>query len=273
MNPSPSRLTALGTPPTVSSFDHDPQVWKDPRGREGPRLRGAAASHVGFHREENEDRFLLRPDAGLFAVADGMGGHEAGEVAATLAVESLADAAQPRVELPAQCLRQAVWEANRRIQGVTESLARRTGMGTTLSAIWIQGGRAVIAHVGDSRVYRLRNGRLEQISEDHTLLAEALRGGFDPERAARLFPSNVLTRAVGIQREVEPLLVDCSVQPGDRFLLCSDGLTDMVAESVIAEQLTVRVSPTQAANGLMVEALAAGGGDNVTVVVIDAVSA
>lgn len=268
MLPATSMPAAL--PATTCSFDHDPQMWKDPAGRAGLRLRGAVASHTGHHREGNEDRFLLRPDAGLFVVADGMGGHEAGEVAATLAVESMASIAEPQVARAAVQLRHAVADANTRILAATAKHARKTGMGTTLSALWFQGDRAFIAHVGDSRVYRLRAGRLEQITEDHTLLADAIRAGFDPTRAKVIFPSNVLTRAVGIRGEVEPLVVECGVLPGDRFLLCSDGLTDMIPETLITDRLALWPSASNATQALLEDALDAGGHDNVTVLVVDA---
>ncbi|MEZ4471308.1 MAG: protein phosphatase 2C domain-containing protein [bacterium] len=253
----------------LCSFDHDPRIWPAASGGVTMRLRGAAASHVGYHRANNEDRFLVRPDAGLFAVADGMGGHDAGEVASTLAVECLADAIGSRAVLPAR-LAAVMARANKRIQEATAVHARKTGMGTTLSAVWFEGDRVHIAHVGDSRVYRLRNGKMEQLTEDHTLLAEAIRSGFEKERAGFIFPSNVLTRAVGIRPDVDPMLASYTVQPGDRFLLCSDGLTDMVGVDDIASRLALWPSPTQAAHALMNDALAAGGGDNVTVIVVDA---
>ncbi|MCB9550214.1 MAG: serine/threonine-protein phosphatase [Myxococcales bacterium] len=253
----------------LCSFDHDPRIWPGAQGARGMRLRGAAASHIGYHRDNNEDRFLVRPDAGLFAVADGMGGHEAGEVASRLAVESLADAIGSRAELPAR-LAAVMARANKRIQEAAKVHARKNGMGTTLSALWLEGERAYVAHVGDTRIYRVRDGKMEQLTDDHTLLAEAIRSGFDKERAGFIFPSNVLTRAVGIRADVEPMLASFTVEPGDRFLICSDGLTDMVTEADIAARLALWPSPTQAAHALMNDALTAGGGDNVTVLVVDA---
>lgn len=273
-------MNAVSMPPLVASqidplqparFEHDPDQWNHPCCRSGLRLRGGALTHPGLQREHNEDSLLLRPDAGVFAVADGLGGHNAGEVASELAMRIL-DAQcdyKPLIERLPRTLYKVVEEANDAIYRSAQSADSLRGMGTTLSAIWFCGERVVVGHVGDSRVYRLRQGVLMQLSEDHTLLAEAIRDGLSSGKAHALIPNNIITRAVGVRRRVAPMLASCSVQAGDRFLLCSDGLSDVVSEALLRKRLALWPEPDQAASTLVEDALAAGGPDNITAIVID----
>jgi protein phosphatase len=255
----------------VASFDHDPTQWNHPSGRNGPRLRGGAVTHPGLKRPHNEDNLLLRPDAGVFAVADGLGGHNAGEVASDMALRVLDENCVPR--LPVEEIPRALYAVVDHANEAVFQSARRTesmrGMGTTLSAVWFAENRALIAHVGDSRIYRMREGVLQQLTEDHTLQADAIREGIDDAQARMLIPSNIVTRAVGVRARVVPMLASCSAQSGDRFLLCSDGLTDMVSEDLIAQRLALWPQADQAAAALLDDALAGGGVDNVTVLVVD----
>lgn len=259
--------------PRPACFDHDPAQWSHPGGRQGVRLRGAAVTHPGLHRPHNEDSMLLRPDTGVFGVADGLGGHAAGEVASAMAldiIERQCARRLPLAQMP-RAVHGLIEDANAAIYRAGSACTAKSGMGTTLSAIWFVDDCAVIGHVGDSRVYRLRGGVLQQITDDHTMLAEAIRDGVDHLRAKATIPSSIVTRAVGIRPRVIPMLSSCTVQPGDRFLLCSDGLSDLVDGEQLTDRLTDFGEPETAAQVLLDDALNAGGHDNITIVIVDAV--
>ncbi|MGK0359174.1 MAG: serine/threonine protein phosphatase PrpC [Bradymonadia bacterium] len=259
--------------PRHACFDHDPGQWAHPGGRRGVRLRGAAVTHSGLIRRQNEDSMLLRPDAGVFGVADGLGGHKAGEVASAMALDVLdgqCDRRLPVAQIP-RTLHRIVEDANAAIFRAASESSSLEGMGTTLSAIWFVDDRALVGHVGDSRIYRLRGGVLQQLTDDHTMLAEAIRDGVDHVRAKATIPASIVTRAVGIRPRVIPMLSSCSVRPGDRFLLCSDGLSDLADAVQLTDRLTDFSDPETAAEVLLDDALAAGGHDNITLVIIDAV--
>ncbi|HUA74876.1 MAG TPA: PP2C family serine/threonine-protein phosphatase, partial [Solirubrobacteraceae bacterium] len=194
-----------------------------------------AGTDTGRQRRANEDSHLAH--APLFVVADGMGGAQAGEVASRLAVESfeggLGDAAQPELAL-AELTR----EANARIHELSHSHAEQAGMGTTLTAVYVGEREISIAHVGDSRAYRLRDGELVRLTEDHSLVDELLRQGrLTPEEAVDHPQRSVITRALGPEVAVEVDTRSYSARDGDVYLLCSDGLTTMVAEDRLAEVL------------------------------------
>jgi PPM family protein phosphatase len=225
----------------------------------------AARSHVGRRRNQNEDRFLARPP--VFVVADGLGGQEAGEVAATIVVDlierALAQGNAARLDVLLQ-------EANGAIRDAARDPAK-AGMATTCTALRLGDGVAHIAHIGDSRAYRLRGGTLQQLTADHTLVAQMVREGIVAEtEAERDNRRHVLTQALGSDRNVRIDALQVPIQPGDRFLLCSDGLSGQVADGEIAAILTREGDPGVAADRLIERANAAGGVDNVTVVVVDA---
>jgi PPM family protein phosphatase len=238
-------------------------------------LRSGSATDVGKVRTSNQDVALEDPD--LFAVADGMGGHVGGEVAARVAVDSLRAAfqRQPTVE----GLRQAVAEANRAVwrQGQTESELR--GMGTTLTATALvaEDGRQVVAlaNVGDSRAYVYSEhfeGQLIQVTADHSLAEEKVRQGQLTEAEAAVHPHrHILTRALGVSSDVDVDLWELHLHDGDRILLCSDGLTNEIGDERIGQVLGAVKDPTEAATALVRAALDHGGSDNVTCVVIDVV--
>jgi protein phosphatase len=247
-----------------------------PRGREAaPRrvLELAAATHQGLVRERNEDAYALMPEIGAALVADGMGGRLGGAEAARFAIETmrtaLAEAARhgpPSTE----ALDHAARLANARIHGVSLSEPELCGMGTTIAGVWAHGCRACIVHVGDTRIYLLRGGVLVQLTADHTIAAAYLRAGIiDVERAARAPYRHALTRALGPQPDVEPETRVLALRPGDRLLICSDGLTGEVSEPEIGAVLAGRRDADSAAEALVREALAGGGRDNVTAVVVD----
>lgn len=222
-------------------------------------LVAAAASDTGLVRQNNED--AAYSGRWLFAVADGLGGHAAGEVASAAAIESLRthDAeAEPEVLL--EILGSAIREANREVaRRVTEDSSRR-GMATTLTAILWSKDRAALAHIGDSRAFRLRGGQLRQITEDHTI-------GKLVSDADFLAP--VLSRYIDGRPDRSPDLGLRELRAGDRYLLCSDGLSPVVSAESIREVLTSASTPSEAVRQLVARAEEAGGPDNVTVVVVD----
>ena len=224
----------------------------------------AGATDTGHKRRRNEDAYLLEPP--LFAVADGMGGHQAGEVASRIAAAALREDVEPaggpeRVEA-------LIREANRRIwQHSTEDVAA-SGMGTTVTVAFVEGDLVTIGHVGDSRAYRVRDRRIEQLTEDHSLAAELERSGQLSAEEARSHPQrSVITRALGTEPDVEIDTFTVEGRPGDLFLLCSDGLSSMVEDAGILEVLeSRRGSLDTAARELVRAANRSGGEDNITVV-------
>jgi serine/threonine protein phosphatase PrpC len=223
----------------------------------------AGLTDVGREREGNEDSFLAAPP--LFVVADGMGGAQAGEVASRTLVEVFEEAAAAG-ELP-DALEATVQNANARIHRMAADDPSLKGMGCTATAAYAAGGRLTIAHVGDSRLYRLRDGALEQLTEDHSLVGGLVRlGQLTPEEAEVHPQRSVILRAVGVEQDVEVDVLHEQLEPGDVYLACSDGLTGMARDEVIAETLQAFPSLSVAAEMLVELANAAGGRDNVTVV-------
>jgi serine/threonine protein phosphatase PrpC len=222
----------------------------------------AIATHRGRTRRTNEDRCLAAN--GVYAVADGVAGGPAGEVASTIAISELA-CAPPAADEDA--LAAIVTQANRRIHDLGEREPELAGMATTLTAARLNGGELLLAHVGDSRAYRLRNRRLERLTEDHSFAAEAVRRGIlDPDAAARTRFRRMLTRALGMLPDV---VVDTSTheaQPGDLYLLCTDGLTTAVSDQRLAKILGAHQRLELAIDRLTECALEAGALDDITVV-------
>ncbi len=235
-------------------------------------LRSAASTHVGMRRHDNQDRYALVPDLGLYLVADGMGGHRAGQVASQLACEGAMraiDALQGASVSLAERLRHAVASANREIFTKARAKPEFAGMGTTLVAILFAGERMALAHVGDSRAYLLRQGRLRGLTDDHSLVAELLRRQEISESDAREHPHrHVLTRALGVRPQIEPDLAEMTPQHGDVFVLCSDGLTTHLDDDEIAERILQAEDLELAATSLIDAANRAGGFDNLTVVLV-----
>ncbi|SMB94658.1 protein phosphatase [Thermanaeromonas toyohensis ToBE] len=231
-------------------------------------MRAEALTHTGLIRPDNEDAFLVDTEKGLLAVADGMGGHQAGEVASFLALRALAEKLKEElVEDPLAKLLAAVHFANEVVYRSACQSPELSGMGTTLTAAWVVGSQAFLAHVGDSRAYLFRGGRLEVLTHDHSYVGELVRSGDLTVEQARLHPHrNILTRALGTEAEV---IVDTRVvglHTGDRLLLCTDGLPEVVKDEEIAEVLSSRTGLKEAVQSLVRLALERGGPDNVTVV-------
>ncbi|MGB3680883.1 MAG: Stp1/IreP family PP2C-type Ser/Thr phosphatase, partial [Rubrobacteraceae bacterium] len=224
----------------------------------------------GKVRQNNEDSLLVGEgtDSSLFAVADGVGGSEAGEVASGITVEALMEL-EPDVSFGT-----VIQAANQRILSAAQDDEKLAGMGTTVVAVRFTGSQddptAEVAHVGDSRVYLSRDGEMEPLTEDHSLVAELVRSGdLTRAQAAEHPQKNLITRALGADEDVEVDTMVLPVKAGDRFLLCSDGLSDMVPEDRIAEILTgPSENPEGPARQLLSEALEAGGADNITIVLV-----
>ncbi len=234
------------------------------------RLVVGATTDVGRVRDHNEDAYLVDDDMGLVAVADGMGGHQAGEVASATALEALRSAVRS-----GQGIREAVEAANDAVYEKSTSDERLQGMGTTLTAATLAaGGTLLLGHVGDSRAYLRRDGELRRVTSDHSVIEELVQSGELTEAQAETDPRrSMITRALGLEPGVEVDLYPIELRAGDRLMLCSDGLTSMVRDDAIKQVLDEEADPSNAANRLVEMANEAGGTDNVTVVVIDVVDA
>jgi len=248
----------------------------------------AVQSDPGLVRENNEDSYLALPEVALFAVADGMGGHNAGEVASALAVKTMSKQAELLAELmvklpwwrrlfkrppdfnPILFLQEVVTQANAAIYEAARASPQYKGMGTTIAAAYRSGDTLLTVNVGDSRVYRFRNRELTQLTQDHSLAAELVRQGIlTPEEALYSTPSNILTKALGVREEITGDVVYHSLEPGDLILIGSDGLTGMLEDEDIAQIMNQTDSSLQKkADDLVEAAKEAGGEDNVTVVLV-----
>lgn len=237
------------------------------RARPGKRPY-AGLTDVGRVRAHNEDSVLLEPP--LFAVADGLGGHEAGEIASGVAVTALLAAAP--AHLDAKGLGRAVRAANRAVIKAAREGRGREGMGTTLTAAVVESTRIAVAHVGDSRAYLLHGDTLERITRDHSMVADMIRQGTLTEEQSRSHPNrSVITRALGTDPNMYADTFEVDAEPGDRLLLCSDGLTGMLTDEHIAEILGDYGDPDMAVRMLVDAANEAGGHDNISVIVVDIV--
>jgi PPM family protein phosphatase len=233
------------------------------------RIDAGAASDVGRLRTGNEDSFLVDDRLELYAVADGMGGHVAGEIASATAIEALRAAVASGKALDA-----AITLANSAIFDKAATDPGLAGMGTTLTAVVLGESTLLIGHVGDSRAYRIRGGTLEQLTEDHSLVEELVREGrLSPEEAAVHPRRSVITRALGMDPQVEVDLYTIDAQTGDRILLCSDGLTTMLQDEEVLRVAETERDPRLAADRLVDAANEAGGEDNITVLIIDVLDA
>jgi PPM family protein phosphatase len=227
-------------------------------------IEQAGRTDVGRQRSANEDSLVVRPP--LFAVADGMGGAKAGEVASAVAVDAVEGAQESSEPTEAQ-LANIVREANRRIYDLAVADESRRGMGTTLTLAKLHGDEVSLAHVGDSRAYRLRGGELEQLTRDHSLVAELERSGqITPEAAEHHPQRSIITRALGPEPDVEVDTYTLAGRDGDVFLICSDGLTSMISDAEVASILRSAGSLDEAADGLVRAANQSGGKDNITVI-------
>jgi len=236
-------------------------------------ISSAGMTDRGRLRPHNEDALLVEAERGLFAVADGMGGHAAGEVASHLAIEAvrsmLSERAEEGTDVPGR-LRAAIEEANRRIAEQIERNPEFRGMGTTLVVAVLEGPRIWVAHIGDSRAYLIRQDEIRQLTADHSFVNELVRlGMLSREQAARDPRRNVVTRALGSGAIVVPEIHEHPFDPEDILLLCSDGLNTMLADDrILAVVRDSNGSLDQVCEGLIAAANAAGGEDNISVVLV-----
>lgn len=230
--------------------------------------RIGAKTDVGRRREVNEDSFLVHEP--LFVVADGMGGHVAGDIASSTAVDTIKEESSSASAEDMNTLARLVLGANSRIWEKAQSDPTLRGMGTTCTLLMLDSSSAHIAHVGDSRAYLLREGKLTQVTEDHTLVGRMVKEGrLSADEAERHPQRSIVTRALGVDSEVEVDLMTVDLQEGDRILICSDGLSSMIDSDAIASVLTKESDPQVAAERLIDAANEAGGEDNITVVIVD----
>jgi protein phosphatase len=234
-------------------------------------LRAVANTDIGLRRRGNEDRYALAPELGLYLVADGMGGHTAGQVASELAAEASVRAIQALHGVSStlsEKLRYAVASANRAIYATAQAKPEYAGMGTTVVLLLAGAERVGLAHVGDSRAYLVRGGRIRQLTDDHSIVGELLRRNEISEDAAREHPHrHVLTRALGVRPSVEPDLVELTPRIGDLFVLCSDGLTNHLEDHEIGKLAGEHADLALACDRMIDLAKHRGGEDNITVLV------
>jgi serine/threonine protein phosphatase PrpC len=235
--------------------------------RSPPFVDVGSLTHTGMVRDRNEDSFLVRTDLGLWVVADGMGGHEAGDLASQIVVKSLDGIGEPvsSADLLKQCEDQ-IFRANQEIMELSRS---RHGaiIGTTAAILLVREQHYACVWAGDSRVYRVKDGSIGQISRDHTEVEELVAGGTLSREDAESWPSNVITRAIGVAADLELEIVTGPAEPGDVFVLCSDGLTKHLQDEEILQKVTAR-NAQASCEEMVALALERGGLDNVTVVVV-----
>ncbi|MEO8504426.1 MAG: Stp1/IreP family PP2C-type Ser/Thr phosphatase [Acidobacteriota bacterium] len=247
------------------------------------RVKASGLSDVGLARTHNEDCFEIDQDLQVYVVADGMGGHSHGEVASRIAVTAMHDFIAQTTEddmtwpVPydtklrryANRLKAAVRVAHDKVLRAIRHDASLVGMGTTVVSLIVEGPRGSIAHVGDSRAYRCRGGKLELLTQDHTWVNEQVVAGYLSEDQARTHPlKNVVTRALGGESEVLVDIQEVDLKPGDLYLLCSDGLTTMLSDTDIEDHIKKSALPEELCRGLVKDANGRGGLDNITVIVL-----
>jgi len=241
-------------------------------------FRCAGLSHIGKVREENEDTFIMEPELGLFLVSDGMGGHRGGELASKIVTEDLPVMIEVRLDKlkvgrPAtirSLFKKAIIEQSKQLhlEGISETGYK--DMGATLVVALLRNHRAYIANLGDSRVYRFRNRRLRQLTKDHSVVSELLdKGKIKPEEAENHEDQGVITHYVGMEDKARPNIRSFQLKKGDRLLLCTDGLTDAIDDKAIARILARENDCKAACQALVDAANAAGGQDNITIVIVD----
>ncbi|HHL39817.1 MAG TPA: Stp1/IreP family PP2C-type Ser/Thr phosphatase [Deltaproteobacteria bacterium] len=237
------------------------------------KVRYAYGTDIGRKRDQNEDAYLCREDLGLFLVADGMGGHNCGDVASKTAVEvveRLFDMAGDRGAAPERLLVEGVQLANKAIWEIASTMPQCSGMGTTITGLVLTGGSFSFVNVGDSRIYVLSGGSVEQLTVDHSLVEEQVSRGLITRSQARHSPKrNIITRALGVRNPVEVDVGSREAAAGETVLLCSDGLTTMLEDEEIASIVAARGDDMETAVADLVEkANERGGDDNITVVML-----
>jgi protein phosphatase len=231
----------------------------------------AGRTDVGHHRDHNEDAFEIAAQHNIAVLADGMGGHNAGEVASQIAISTTIAILSNTAGLSAQDrLETAVQAAHGSIRDKAAESARHHGMGTTIVAVLLEGKTLNVAHVGDSRLYQLRHRQLKQLTRDHSLLQEFIdKGLYSPEEAKAKVARNIITQALGLESSLKMDIDHFAMQSGDRYLLCSDGIHEMLSDEDIAAVLMQKLTADATCEELIDHANAKGGKDNITTIVID----
>ena len=232
------------------------------------KLAFVGLSDIGLSRPNNEDVWAALPEIGFFALADGMGGHQAGEVAANVAVEELCHTIQTSSSDPFLAVRLAIEKANQKVYEQGQKNQTLSGMGTTLCCLYWTATAVIYAHVGDSRIYRFRNDKLEQLTQDHSLFAKWLSKDQSKTCATPYPYKNVITRAIGTSKQVTPEIALIGFEPNDLFILCSDGLTDALPFKDMEKILERSDNLDIAATRLIEKAKIKGSNDNITVLLI-----
>lgn len=234
-------------------------------------------SDMGLVRQNNEDVWAQQPSTGLYLLADGMGGHQAGEIAARETVSSLCKVLKKKLTLSKtysltelqDLLKRAIVHVNGLVFKMSRTKNELRGMGTTLCCLLFHLDGLVYAHVGDSRIYRLRDGKFDQLTKDHSLLRDLVdQGQLNDSEATDFLYKNIITKAIGTEPKLEPTVKSSSIQIGDTYLMCSDGLSDLLTAKEIGEILKESISKEAAAVSLVKRANAVGGRDNITVVIV-----
>lgn len=256
----------------------DPSSSNEIQGGSTGRFSWEGDSHIGQVREENQDAFFADPETGLFLVSDGMGGHQGGAMASQFVIEELPVFIEnqmnrrksPSIKTIRNILKNAAILVNQHVYLEGNSETGFKNMGATIVLILVHGDRVYLANIGDSRCYRLRQGRLTQLSKDHTVISRLIdQGHLHPEEARNHSAQGLLTQCVGMPEDAVPFLRSFQAKPSDRILLCSDGLTDMMTDREITKLLRNEEQSCEAAKKLVNRANQAGGHDNITAVVID----
>lgn len=239
-------------------------------------VKAAGQSDVGLVRENNEDSWKVIPEKNVYVLADGMGGHKAGEIASKTAVDSYSDSIESHsidlgsVPFVSEFLLKIIKSVNQSVYKMAQSDRDLRGMGTTLCSVIFTPEAVVYAHVGDSRIYCFRDHKLKQLTEDHSLVQELLDLGELSSRQARgHHQRNIITKAIGTEPSVEPSLHTCDVQAGDLFLMCSDGLTDLMSNREVEKILTLTAPISQKVELMIQSANRRGGQDNITVILME----
>jgi protein phosphatase len=241
------------------------------------KIAAYGSSNVGLVRQNNEDAWSSIADLNLYLLADGMGGHQAGEVASAQAVKAVSQLMAQRLQegggpISLHDMRKELYrviqEANSQLYKLSRSDRDLRGMGTTLCCLLFHGKGLIYGHVGDSRIYRFRRGHLKQLTKDHSLLAEMVdQGHFAGSKGIDLSYKNIITKAMGTEPSVEPSVHLCDIEIGDLFMMCTDGLTDMLGTKEIQSLLLQGMALEESVSELIATANARGGYDNITIVV------
>ena len=237
------------------------------------KVKAAGLTHLGLKRVNNEDAYFINERRGLFIVADGMGGHNAGEIASRMAIDcSSTYVLKPPATVtdPLEIISTAIQKANTALQEAASENHTQKGMGTTLIIAWTVGGLCYLGHVGDVRGYLIRGGNLKLLTKDHSVVAKILESGQITEEQARQHPlRNRLERAVGTDHKVKPDVTSFEIMHGDLMLLCSDGLWGMLDDNEIENIINSSVEVGVAKQKLLENALSAGGEDNITLILAE----